>query len=78
MLAMGATQSPLLQSSLTTGTALPGLSFTPQEVQVLQQSFQQQAIQQLALLQQGATASQFSPQAQFYLQSHVRLFLQLF
>jgi hypothetical protein len=40
----------------------------------MQQNFQQQAIQQLAMLQQGAAASQFSPQAQFYLQSHVSYF----
>ena len=46
-------------------------SFSAQEVQALQHTFQQQTIQQLALLQQSATASQFSPQAQFYLQSHV-------
>ena len=65
MLAMSA-QSPLNQ------LAMPGLSsFSAQEVQALQQSFQQQTMQQLALLQQGAAASQFSPQAQFYLQSHV-------
>ena len=77
MLAMSATQNPsvLLQNPLAAATAagipgLSGLSFSPQEVQAMQQSFQQQAIQQLALLQQGA-ASQFSPQAQFYLQSHV-------
>ena len=62
MLAMSA-QSPL------NPLAMPGLSsFSPQEVQALQQSFQQQTMQQLALLQQGA---QFNPQAQFYLQSHV-------
>ena len=65
MLAMSA-QSPLNPLSM------PGLSsFSAQEVQALQQSFQQQTMQQLALLQQGAAASQFSPQAQFYLQSHV-------
>lgn len=84
---MSATQNPsvLLQNPLAAAAAaglpgLSGLSFTPQEVQAMQQSFQQQAIQQLALLhQQGAAAaaaaatSQFSPQAQFYLQSHVSI-----
>ena len=74
MLAMSA-QNPsmLLQNPLAAAAAgLPGLgAFTAQEVQALQQSIQQQAIQQLAMLQQNAAASQFSPQAQFYLQSHV-------
>ncbi|KAI9559705.1 POU domain [Daphnia sinensis] len=79
MLAMSATQNPsvLLQNPLAAATAaglpgLSGLSFSAQEVQAMQQNFQQQAIQQFALLQQGAAASQFSPQAQFYLQSHVQ------
>lgn len=76
MLAMNTQHSPLLQNPLAAATAagmpgLSGLSFTPQELQALQQSFQQHAIQQLALLQQGAAASQFSPQAQFYLQNQV-------
>lgn len=81
MLAMSATQNPsvLLQNPLAAATAaglpgLSGLSFSAQEVQAMQQNFQQQAIQQLAMLQQGAAASQFSPQAQFYLQSHVSFF----
>ena len=70
---MLALQNPLAAAS----AGLPGLSglgsFTAQEVQALQQNFQQQAIQQLALMQQGAAASQLSSQAQFYLQSHVGL-----
>jgi hypothetical protein len=85
MLAMSATQNPsvLLQNPLAAATAaglpgLSGLSFSAQEVQAMQQNFQQQAIQQLAMLQQGAAASQFSPQAQFYLQSHVIYFSKTF
>lgn len=72
MLAMSATQNPsvLLQNPLAATAGLSGLGFTAHDVQALQQSLQQQAIQQLALLQQ-AGVSQFSPQAHFYLQSHV-------
>ena len=57
--------SVLMQNQALAAAGLPGLSgFTPQEVQAaLQQSLQQQAIQQLAVLQQNA-ASQFGPQAQ--------------
>ena len=61
-----------MQNPLAAAAGLPGLgSFTAQEVQVLQQNLQQQALQQLAMMQQGAAASQLSSQAQFYLQSHV-------
>nr|CAH0098665.1 unnamed protein product [Daphnia galeata] len=81
MLAMSATQNPsdLLQNPLAAATAaglpgLSGLSFSAQEVQAMQQNFQQQAIQQLAMLQTGSSRLTVSgPQAQFYLaESHVQ------
>lgn len=70
--------SVLMQNPLA-AAGLPGLSaFSPQEVQAaLQQSLQQQAIQQLAVLQQNA-ASQFGPQAQqMFLHTQVNFSLKI-
>lgn len=71
MLAFGASQNPSVLLS-TAGANLSGLAALPlthQEMQAIQQSMQQQALQQLALLQRGAAGPQLG--SQFFLQSHV-------
>ena len=69
MLAFGASQNPsVLLSGAPNLGGLAGLPLTHQEMQAIQQSMQQQALQQLALLQRG-TAPQLNHQ--FLLQSHV-------